>query len=102
VPAPLLDAQGAVSPDVAGALAAGVRNRLGATYGVALTGVAGPEPQDGLPVGTVYVAVAGAGKGEVRRLALPGDRAQIRSAAVDAAVAMLARWLSETPIGQGS
>ena len=97
VPVPLLDAQGPVSPDVAAALAAGVRDRLGATYGVALTGVAGPAPQNGLPAGTVYVAVAGEGAGEVRRLALSGDRAQIRSAAVDAALSLLGAWLADRP-----
>jgi len=102
VPVPLLDAHGPVSPDVAGALAAGVRDRLGATYGLALTGVAGPDRQDGVPVGTVYVAVAAAGTGEVRRLELSGDRAQIRSAAVDAALALLASWLTDRASAAGS
>ena len=60
VPAELLERHGAVHPDVAAAMAAGVRERLGATYGVAVTGVAGPEPQDGQAVGTVFVAVAAA------------------------------------------
>jgi nicotinamide-nucleotide amidase len=95
VPVPLLDAYGPVSPDVAGALAAGVRDRLGATYGLAVTGVAGPEPQGGMPVGTVYVAVAAAGTGEVRRLALSGDRAQIRRAAVEAGLALLSGWVRQ-------
>jgi nicotinamide-nucleotide amidase len=94
VPAPLLDAHGPVSPDVAGALAAGVRDRLGASYGVAVTGVAGPDRQGGAPVGTVYVALAADGIGEVRGLTLPGDRAEIRCAAVDAALALLVEWLS--------
>ncbi|RFU37335.1 nicotinamide-nucleotide amidohydrolase family protein [Actinomadura logoneensis] len=57
----LLAAEGAVHPEVARQMAEGVRDRLGASYGVAVTGVAGPEPQDGRPVGTVYVAVAGPG-----------------------------------------
>ena len=94
VPAPLLDAQGPVSPDVAGALAAGVRHRLGATYGLAVTGVAGPDSQDGVPVGTVYVALAGPDRGEVRRLTLSGGRAEIRAAAVDATVTLLSRRLA--------
>jgi nicotinamide-nucleotide amidase len=89
VPVPLLHAEGPVSPDVAGALAAGARDRLGATYGLGLTGVAGPDPQGGRPVGTVYVGLAGPGGGRVRQLALSGDRAAIRAAAVDAALAEL-------------
>jgi nicotinamide-nucleotide amidase len=91
VPVPLLDAEGPVSPDVAGALAAGARDRLGATYGVGVTGVAGPDPQGGRAVGTVYVAVAGPGGGRVRHLTLSGDRAAIRAAAVEAALAELLR-----------
>ena len=89
VPGPLLDAEGAVSAEVAAAMAAGVRDRTGATYGVALTGVAGPDLQEGHPAGTVFVAVAGPSGGQVRALRLPGDRAEIRSRTVDAALEML-------------
>ena len=89
VPGPLLAAEGAVSAEVAAAMAAGVRDRTGATYGVALTGVAGPDVQEGHPAGTVYVAVAGPSGGQVRSLRLPGDRAAIRSGTVDAALEML-------------
>lgn len=89
VPVPLLHAEGAVSPDVAGALAAGARDRLGATYGLGVTGVAGPDPQGGCPVGTVYVGLAGPGCGTVRHLTLSGDRRAIRAATVDAALAEL-------------
>jgi PncC family amidohydrolase len=89
VPGPLLDAEGAVSAEVAAAMAAGVRDRTGATYGVALTGVAGPDLQEGHPAGTVFVAVAGPSGGQVRSLRLPGDRAEIRDRAVDAALDML-------------
>lgn len=89
VPVPLLDAEGPVSPDVAGALAAGARDRLGATYGLGVTGVAGPDSQGGRPVGTVYVGLAGPGGGTVRSLTLPGDRDAVRAAAVDAALAEL-------------
>jgi nicotinamide-nucleotide amidase len=63
VPEDLLAAHGAVHPEVAAAMARGVRERLGASYGLAVTGVAGPEPQDGHPVGTVHVAVADSGEG---------------------------------------
>lgn len=52
-----------MDPEVAHQMAQGVRRELGAQWGVATTGVAGPEPQDGRPVGTVYIAVAGPGEG---------------------------------------
>ena len=94
VPADLLAAHGPVSAPVAEAMAAGVRQRLAATYGVALTGVAGPEPQGGQPVGTVYVGVAGPAGRSVRRLELAGDRLRIRATAVRAALALLAATVS--------
>ena len=50
VPGPLLEAEGPVSAHVAAARAAGARDRLGATYGVGVTGVAGPDPQNGQPL----------------------------------------------------
>ncbi len=59
VDAALLDAQGAVHPEVARQMAEGVRRVCRADVGIATTGVAGPEPQDGQPVGTVFVAAAG-------------------------------------------
>lgn len=89
VPEPLLAAQGPVSRDVAGALAAGARDRLGATYGLAVTGVAGPDPQDGVPVGTVHIGLAGPDGCEVRTLYLVGDRAAIRRQTVVAAIDVL-------------
>lgn len=58
----LLAVHGPVHPVVARQMAEGVRRLLGATYGVATTGVAGPDPQDGQPVGTVHLAVAGPGE----------------------------------------
>lgn len=110
VPLPMLEDPGPVSAPVATALAAGVRTRLGATYGLSSTGVAGPTAQDGqdqVPVGTVYLGLAGpppAASGSsrsseptvtVRRLALSGDRAQIRTAAVVGALELLASALGE-------
>jgi nicotinamide-nucleotide amidase len=89
VPGPLLEAEGAVSAHVAAAMAAGVRDRLGATYGVGLSGVAGPDPQDGVAPGTAFVAVAGPDDGQVRELSVPGDRATVRSAAVTGALSLL-------------
>lgn len=96
VPAPLLDAEGPVSPDVAAALAGGARDRLGATYGLSVTGVAGPDPHGDVPVGTVYVGLAGPGGGEVRRVSLDGDRVRIRDASVRAALGLLAERLAAT------
>jgi nicotinamide-nucleotide amidase len=93
VPADLLDRQGAIDPDVALALARGARERCGADWGLATTGVAGPEPQDGVEVGTVYVAVADAADAQVRRLRLDGDREAIRAAAVAAALDLLRQRL---------
>jgi nicotinamide-nucleotide amidase len=86
----LLARVGAVDAQVAEQMALGVRERLGATWGVATTGVAGPDPQDGKPPGTVYIAAAGSAVCVVRELALPGDRSAVRAAAVDAVLLLLA------------
>ncbi|MDL4818128.1 CinA family nicotinamide mononucleotide deamidase-related protein [Actinomadura opuntiae] len=82
VPEDLLAEHGAVHPDVAAAMAAGVRDRLGATYGVAVTGVAGPLPQDDRPVGTVYIGVTGPGDTRTvvkPKLPVPGTGPEIRA-----------------------
>jgi nicotinamide-nucleotide amidase len=84
VPDDLLAAVGPVHPDTASALATGVRERLEATYGLATTGVAGPDPQAGIAAGTVYVAAAGPASVQVRKLELTGDRASIRQGSVRA------------------
>lgn len=89
VPDPLLQAQGPVSADVAAALAGGVRERLGADLGLGITGVAGPDPVDSHRAGTVFIAVAGQGVGEVLRVDLTGTRAEIRQQAVSAALRIL-------------
>ena len=93
----LLAARGAVSPEVAGAMAAGARSRLGASFGVATTGVAGPDPAEGKPVGTVYIAASAgaAGPARVRRLALHGSRDDIRGQTVAHALALLLVILRE-------
>lgn len=93
VPAELLARVGAVHPDVALAMARGVRTALGADFGVATTGVAGPDPQDGRPPGEYHVAVVGPG-GELVRSVAPAsgagsDRAAVRAAAGDAVLALL-------------
>ena len=93
VPGPLLSTAGAVSPETAAALAAGARERLGATYGLGATGVAGPSEQEGHPVGTVHLAVAGPDGGVVRSLRLPGDRERVRALTVTSALDLLRRQL---------
>jgi nicotinamide-nucleotide amidase len=80
----MLARHGAVYAPVAAAMAAGVRTRLGATYGVATTGVAGPDPADGQPVGTA-----------VRTIALTGNRHQIRRLSVEHALGLLLGRLRE-------
>jgi nicotinamide-nucleotide amidase len=84
VDAALLAERGAVDPDVARQMAEGVRVRLGADVGLATTGVAGPDPQDGHPPGTVHVAVATDGGVTVRSMQLTGDRSTVRAGTVDA------------------
>ncbi|TWX34147.1 CinA family protein [Frigoribacterium sp. ACAM 257] len=99
VPADLLATRGAVDPDVAVAMASGVRRALAvdgkaADVGLATTGVAGPDPQDGHAPGTVYVALSAGGEARVTRLALEGDRETIRSATVSESLSMLHDWLT--------
>ncbi|MXM67757.1 nicotinamide-nucleotide amidohydrolase family protein [Streptomyces sp. HUCO-GS316] len=102
VDAALLAQRGAVDPQVAAQMAAGVRKALDADWGIATTGVAGPEPQDDKPVGTVFVAVDGplradsgsAGGGKVEALRLNGDRAEIRMESVRSVLALLLKELA--------
>ncbi len=89
----LLAARGAVDPEVAAQLAAGARTRCGATWGLGLTGVAGPSSQDGVDPGTVYVGLEGPGTRTVRTLELAGDRDKIRTESVCAAFALLGEHL---------
>jgi nicotinamide-nucleotide amidase len=98
VDAALLAERGAVDPQVAREMAEGVRERLVADWGVATTGVAGPEPQDGQPVGTVFVAVAGPEGSQVAPLRLTGDRGRIRSESVTAALDLLAEALRRSTV----
>jgi PncC family amidohydrolase len=91
----LLARHGAVHPRVAAAMATGVRTRLGATFGLATTGVAGPEPQDGQPVGTVHIAVSAADDTVVRTIGLVGDRDQIRKLTVEHVLGLLFGLLGE-------
>lgn len=89
VDAVLLSRVGPVARETAAALAEGIAARCGATWGVGLTGVAGPDPVDDHPPGTVFLGLAGPGGTTVSLLRLTGDRAAVREASVQAAVAGL-------------
>ncbi len=92
VPEATLAAHGAVSAQVAVAMASGARARFAATLAVSITGVAGPDGgSDAKPVGLTYVGLASATGTEVRRLVFDGDRAGNREAAALAAL----EWLIE-------
>ena len=94
VPAELIESKGAVSPEVAQALAQGIRRRIGATLGIGITGIAGPSggsPEK--PIGLVYIALADASGSRDRTLRFPGDRERIRWHASQAALDMLRRYL---------
>ena len=100
VSASLLEERGAVDPEVAERMATGVRLALAvdgraADVGLATTGVAGPEPQDGKPVGTVFVGIAIEDRVFSVPLSLSGTRRQIQQQTVDAALAILNDALSE-------
>ncbi|MCF6379354.1 CinA family protein [Nocardioides KLBMP 9356] len=97
VPADVVDRHGVVSEECAIAMARGVRRRLDATWGVATTGVAGPDGQEGHPVGTVWIAVAGPEVVRARLLSLTGDRHAIREATCESAVSLLRDLLREEP-----
>ncbi len=95
VPADLLADQGAVSEPVARAMAEGVRERLGATYGLSVTGIAGPGgAAPGKPVGLVFTGCAGPAGTIVRRHEFPGDRATVRAWTVTSALHQLRRALA--------
>ena len=98
VDADLLAREGAVHPEVARQMAAGVRDRLGATWGAATTGVAGPDAQDGRPPGLVFVAVSGPATEVVEPLQLAGGRSRIRSAAVGKVLQLLLRAVVGDPV----
>lgn len=78
-----------VSAETAKAMAEAAWALFGSTYALATTGVAGPDPLEGEPVGTVYVALAGPRGTEARRYRFPGDREAVRLRSVYAALALL-------------
>lgn len=94
VPAALLAEHGAVSEPVAAAMAAGVRERLGTTFGLATTGIAGPGGgTEDKPVGTVFIALAGPESITVRKLFFSGDRERIRRYTAFSCLDLLRRHL---------
>ncbi|MFJ6797038.1 CinA family protein [Streptomyces sp. NPDC091268] len=100
VDAGLLAAEGAVNAQVAEEMAAGVRRVLDASWGIATTGVAGPDPQDGQPVGTVFIAVAGPDGRKSARLRLNGSRTEIRRESARTVLELLSSELRENLRGQ--
>ena len=82
IPDEVIRDHGVVSSECAAAMALGVRALLGSDFGVSTTGVAGPDQQNGLPVGTVFVGVAGPEGVRVERLDLSGSRSEIQHATV--------------------
>ena len=95
VPAELIEAHGAVSPEVGRALAAGARDRLGADVGIGITGIAGPgggTPEK--PVGTVCLCVSTAEDVLEQTVRLPGGRGDVRERTTTVAMHMLRRLLS--------
>jgi competence/damage-inducible protein CinA-like protein len=98
VPAELIEAHGAVSAEVAAALAEGARDRFGADVGIGVTGIAGPgggSPDK--PVGTVHLCAAGPGGRQARSVQLPGSRTAVRERSVTVALHLLRRLLRGGP-----
>src|SRR5437867_844311 len=90
----LILAEGAVSPSVAEAMAEGVRERAGTDFGLAVTGIAGPDGgTEEKPVGLVFIALADDAHTEHRKLMIPGDRHLIRWRTSQAALDLLRRRL---------
>ena len=96
VPAEVVLGHGVVSAPCAEAMAGAVRALLDAYLGVSTTGVAGPDPQEGKPVGLVYVGVADARGVVAVEHRLTGDRSAVREAAVEAALRLLRDRLTAT------
>lgn len=95
VDAGLLEQHGPVDFEVAAEMARGACATLGADWGVATTGVAGPDSADGTPVGVAYVGVVRpGGRTRVRKVVASGDRAEIRETVVGEALGLLGELLS--------
>lgn len=92
VPLELISEMGVVSEEVAVAMAAGVRDLMGSTWAISTTGVAGPGPIEGIPAGTVWVAIDGP-ISQTLQLELSGTREIVRNATIAGAIAAFARIL---------
>jgi nicotinamide-nucleotide amidase len=98
----LLESNGAVDPEVAVQMAEGIRSRISLqlllatdkVIGCATTGVAGPDEQDGKPVGTVFIAVSGQRGVKVWEEHFSGDRNSIRNQSVAAAISHIGEYLA--------
>lgn len=100
VPAAALDTVGAVSAETAIAMADGVRRLADAAIGVSVTGVAGPDPEEGKPVGTVFLALANADRVWVREMHPAPDcttREAVREKAVAIALDMIGQYATAYP-----
>ena len=89
---------GAVSSETAEAMAVGVRRRAGSTFALSITGEAGPEPAENVPVGTVYVALANDTGCQVVHRQFLGDRARIRSFAAQMALDLLRKKCTQLAV----
>jgi len=96
VSAEVLDSHGAVSAETAREMAEGVLREAGSDYAIAITGVAGPEPDEDKAVGLVYIALAGDGGLEVKQRQFLGERDRIRTQAAQTALDLLRRRLAAT------
>ncbi|MDR2930756.1 MAG: CinA family protein [Propionibacteriaceae bacterium] len=90
---------GVVSREVACAMADGARRVCQADWAIAVTGVAGPGPSNGVSAGTVWLAITSSRAQTAMLLALPGTRAQVRCGVVDQALTALMRMLDREPPG---
>ena len=94
VPASVIEAHGAVSEPVARQLATGIRERADTTWGIGITGIAGPGGgTEDKPIGTVHIAIAGPDGVVHHRYRIPGDRAQITRRASGMALGLLLEQL---------
>jgi nicotinamide-nucleotide amidase len=98
VPPELIERVGAVSAEVAEALARGAAARLGTSIGVGITGIAGPDGGTAeKPVGLVHFCVVGEGRTLARRIRIPGSRGDVRARAVVIALHLVRELLAGTP-----